>query len=206
MRTVCTDVFTFDELPAEYQDDALEKAKERFAHYEFGWSKEWQDSLEKFADAIPGLRLDNWSVGWRTDVTFRLCGDGDGIEDLAGVRLIAWLHNNLDHILMTPKRFWLGEPYKSRHRKSRVLREQHDCPFTAYCGDESFLDPIRKHLQQPNLNVTLRDLLEDCFYSGFKSWESDMEYPTTDEGAREQIACEGMEFTVDFEQGTVSIY
>ena len=169
MKTICFDVYEFNEL----SDKAKEKARDwyRSIDTEYAWAAETRESMEAFAQLFP-IKVRDWSYGGRgAGVSFEFRDDGT-LEEIEGVRLYKWLVN---------------------HDVTKLLGG--DCPLTGYCMDEDLLDPIRAFVKKPK--GTFRELLQDCFDAWIKAAESNVEYQGSDEYIDETIEGSGYTFTID---------
>lgn len=77
--------------------------------------------------------------------------------------------------------------------------KENSCPFTGYCGDESFLDPIREFLRRPDNETTLYELAKKATESWAEGWRMDMASQRSDEYLYEHFLVNGYEFTEDGE-------
>ena len=62
---------------------------------------------------------------------------------------------------------------------------EESCPFTGYCGDDSFLHPVRKFLLRPDTDTTGYELFRDCLYSWQQDVEGDHEYQLSEDNLKE---------------------
>ncbi len=198
MRTITEikTVYKFDEL----SDRAKEKARDwmRESNYELGypWADETRQSLEAFAKLFP-ITLKDWSYGGRGEgVYFSI--DDENIEGLKGLRLHRWLMNNIHPRIFKGKYYsTVGKhvdgkyTYTNRHSNCQL---ESSCPLTGYCMDEVLLDPVHAFLKKPALDVTLKDLLEDCFHAWVKEASNDADYQNSDEAIDESIHANDYEF------------
>ncbi len=149
----------------ELSDEAKANACEAFRNngFEYHWSDEWKQSLRGFLDAFP-VNLKNWSVSTCGQTWFKYAMMNEDDADLTGQALADILP---------------------------VLGEE--CPFTGYCGDESFLAPYRAFMLKPD-ERSYSELMSDCLNSGFNDWESDMEHQESDEYIGDFLQANGYEF------------
>lgn len=94
----------------------------------------------------------------------------DGVDDLSGIRLYAYLSNNFSEILMDKRKYSLGN---GKSRTSKIMEIETSCLVSGVWLDESFLSPIRKYLKSPNLSVSYYQLIELCLSEFFKSYMED---------------------------------
>lgn len=170
MRTCTVELYTYDELTTEAQTRARDAARSRGWFNGDDWEGEWRDTLIKGADALD-LTVGDWSVGLdsytHTSVTLQ-----DDVAELAGVRAWKYLQRYVD-----------------------VIGAEGSCPFTGYCGDESFLDPLRAFLKRPDTTSTVQDIMEACATSWANAWLAEMEYQITDESVADSLTANEYEFT-----------
>lgn len=167
MRILETKVYKFEELSDEAKEKAVQKWAER---YEYSWDGEMRDSLEAFFKLF-GVKCRGWEMvysGGRSDVRLSVPYDA---EELKGDALREWVKD------------YVGE----------TLFES--CPLTGVCFDETLLEPIRKFVKGTAGEETLKELMEDGFYSLSKEVAEDYEYQAYGEGARESLVVNEYEFT-----------
>jgi len=170
MRIKTTVLYHFDELPTdEAKERAIESARERGWYDGSGWEGEWRDALKGAEETLP-FSVRDWEVGLWSPSFVTIDTDEDA-GSLVGVRAWKWLHaNGIAEAIADP------------------------CPWTGYCGDEAFLDPLRAFLARPDLGTTLEDLLQACADSWVSGWVQDMEYQTSDEAIAESLQANEYEF------------
>jgi hypothetical protein len=171
MRTKTLNIYTYEELTPEAREKACEQYRQ--AGMDYHWSDEWRDSLKGFSDTFP-IRLRTWEVSTHSHTSFNFGMTNDNIEDVKGVRLYKYLQNN----------------YNMKDLLSG------NCPFTGYCGDESFLAPLQAFMKKPD-NRTFRELMNDCLENGFSDWQKDMEYQESDDYIADHLIINGYEFEED---------
>lgn len=156
----------------ELTPEAQEKACEAYRSngMDYHWSSEWRDSLRGFLGAFP-VNLKNWSVSTCGQTWFKYAMMNDDEADLTGQALADILP---------------------------VLGEE--CPFTGYCGDESFLAPYRAFMLKPD-ERSYSELMSDCLDSGFNDWQADMEHQESDEYIVDFLQANEYEF---LEDGTIA--
>jgi hypothetical protein len=180
MREVVTQVYTFDEL----NDNAKENARQWYRGIQcFDWSEEYIKSLKE-ALLFFDCKLKDYSIDWdcysRSYFKWTTHLETD---DLHGVRLFKFIQNNYSQ-------------YVCRYdKKQKPLLEGH-CPFTGFCADEDFLDPIREFMKRPT-EITFGDLIDSCVESLLMAGCNDCEFQQTDEVIDECICINGFEFTID---------
>lgn len=185
MRTITKTVYQYNEL----SEDAKARARDwyRGAGFEYAWSEEWRDTLERFQEEFP-IRVTEWEVStWRPSyVSADICpGEDFDAEDMKGARAWKWLMaHGYDKIrsgqgTLVPV---IGEEYGA-------------CSLTGYCGDADILEPLALFLRRPGPAMSLHDVFTDCLHAWVKAWQADMEYQETDEYAAEAIEINEYEFT-----------
>jgi hypothetical protein len=195
MRTIETTLYTFDELSVEAKTTALNN---HCNTNEFTWSDEWFSSLNKGIEAFGSSLKRGYSIDWSSaNCSYAKAEEIEYWEDISGERLRTWIYNNLYSYL------FVGKTYrKAKKRVSRVLFVENDCPFTGYCGDESFLKPARELLKQRKISktYTLQDLLEDCIDSLIRAAQNDYEWELSEEYFADMCDANNYEFTEDGER------
>ncbi|MBK8467962.1 MAG: hypothetical protein IPL32_19280 [Chloracidobacterium sp.] len=164
-----TKVYKFAELSEEAKEKAVQKWAE---HYEYSWDGELRDSLVAFFDLF-GVKCKDWEIGYsgsRSDVRLDVPYD---VEELKGDALRGWVKD-----------------YVGGGETLFVA-----CPLTGMGFDEALLDPIRKFVKGTAGEKTLKEIMEDGFYSLSKEVAEDYEYQACGEGARESLAANEYEFT-----------
>lgn len=181
MRTIEIKAYTFDEL----SDDAKEKAFERFLNTdrEYFWMDENKHSIEKGLEHFNCSMGNRWEIDWSSanqsyvpvviDLQY-----SDEIAELSGVRLWKFINNGYMQ-------------YFCKYDKKYKPLLDGNCPFTGYCVDENFLDPIRNFMKKPT-NTTFKELMEECVYECLKAIEADYDHQNSMEFFKEE--CEANEY------------
>lgn len=174
MRVIQTTVYTYGELSEKAQERARDAARERFGYGEHVYGEhvgyEWRESLERACHEL------GWEVRERFgDVTVR-CGDEYG--ELEGVRAWKWLVNN---------------------DVPGIIGESGSCPFTGFCGDEAFLQPLREFLARPDQRTSIDQLARECGQALEYGYHQDIEFLRSDEMVAEDLEANEVEFTEDGE-------
>ncbi len=74
-----------------------------------------------------------------------------------------------------------------KHRHSRIMWEEQNCPLTGMCYDCDILDKIFDWYKKPDWKLSLHDLFEDCFSHYLKLWEEEDDYIVSDENISDLI-------------------
>lgn len=218
MRTVCENVYKFDEL----SEDAKKRAIEWWLEDEtFDFIYEPAgESLNEFTDLFNiKVRQYDFQEHYRSEYSFEL---KDEVLELSGWRLATYIWNNYGDRLFrekyrqswtTAKRIkhpkvkstlksketgwsdksqW-GEYWNVYHGGPKL--EDYQCVFTGWCCDDDLLDPIYKFLNKPT-NTTFKDLLEECLTSLNKSVQDEVKGNSKDEAVADTIMA-NYEFTED---------
>jgi len=183
MRTIRTKVYQFSELGEPAKQKAIEWYRDG---NEYIHSGEVLDTIKKGLAQF-GATLKNYSIDWDNINCSYFAIDletTDEIEELEGVRLWKYLHNN--NMLA----YW-----NKYHKKTQNLLAG-DCPFTGICFDEDFLDNIRKFVKKPD-STTFKELLTDAVYNTINAGCKDWDYINSDEGIEESIIANEYEFKAD---------
>ena len=184
MRIIETKAFLFSEL----NDEAKEKAHENFLNSER--DHYWvDDDLESLKQGLIhfGFELSDWSIDYycATNAHLKIRSNySENEEEINSVRLWKYLHNN--DLL----RYWCKYENKVRNLLDG------NSPFTGYCMDEDFLDPIKSFIKHPT-NITFQELMEACAYQVMKAIEADYEYQCSFEYFAEEAETNGYEFEED---------
>ena len=189
-ETITRKIYQYDELT----DKAKERARDWYRDgLDYSWVDENAESLrEFFASFGSNCRWLKWEYDQYTySVTLpRDIPNGD----LTGKKLFAFLSQWYARNCTRAKRYTKGD----KARVSRVMRETIDCPFTGFYIDEVLLDGIRDYLAQRKLqsvlNVTLRDVLEDCADRWGKDCRDDYAAQFEDENVEDSIRANEYEF------------
>ena len=175
MKTIKINIYKFDELSETAKEKALNDYRNDF---DFFWTDEGFESIEKGLDYFD-FSIHDYEIDY---LDINRCfikidnNESQNIENIEYIRLYKYLVNNyLDY-------------------KPELLKG--NCPFTGYCVDESFLDPIRKFINKP-YSINFRELMDECVYSALKDIVSDCEYQYSDEGIIETILANDYDFTED---------
>lgn len=207
MRTIINtiEIYKFNEL----SDDAKNTVIENYRQYDDFHNiqgSEYIDSLNKFAD-ITGITINNYSLGAYSHNYVSWSYDGycynhefDYLTDLKGLRLRTWLINNWLYYFTNKKYLHINtlgsKKYISGYSKIQV---SHDCPLTGCYYDHSIIDPILKFIHSPNQDLTLEDLINDCFNKFCNDYQLEHEHTYSEEYITEMIECNDYDFTIDGE-------
>jgi hypothetical protein len=200
VRTICTEVYQFDEL----DEDAKEKAREWWRNLEYqdptGQQEIW-DSLEAL---LKLACLDRWDWDRNTHPPL-----DENVKELDGKRAFAWLENNLFSRLRWHKHKGVREvvdkktkltqwrPYTKQELRDKFKYGYRvgaipDCPLTGMCYDMNFLDDLKDSIKSGmNLNDAFRSLPEKAR----KMADDEMEWRCKDEQVDESIRVNEYEFT-----------
>lgn len=172
MKTITTNIYSFEELSEQAQKNAIENYKN--VNLEFAWGEDYLETIRKGLDLF-GAKLGDFAIYWDSPYSsyakFSFY-DSDN-EDLKG--------EDLRHYLTG-----LG--------KGEVIDDTY-YKITGFCADFDFIDPIRAYLESKNNENNLRELLEYCVNSVIDAGCSDYEGTQEDESIIEQMTANGYEFT-----------
>lgn len=181
MKTVQINLYSFNELSEKAKKAAIENYLN--SEHELFWCEENLRSIKE------GLNFYGFSLDNRYNIDFSSAsnsyapiksGHNDDIENLQGVRLYKYLNNNYSI-------YWC-----KYHKKYRNLLDG-NCPFTGYCMDEDFLQPIKDFMKTPT-NINFVELMEECVYSCLKAIQNDYEYQNSDEYIIEHFEANNYQF------------
>lgn len=176
MRVAQVKVYSIHEL----DESAKEKALNWLREDPPGWDAENRDTLNAFEKIFP-VKISSWEYGYRDYINWTFEEDQD-IEELAGIRLLKYLHNNYYDDLFRPAIYWSKGPIgsHSKKRKSRI-KVDNCCPLTGYCIDDAILKPIFDFMKKPEKHITFYDLMSDCLQSWIYAARDEYEYSMSDE-------------------------
>lgn len=164
----------------------------------YSWHGENIDSLKAFCNHFD-VSLNGYSINCcgqsYVDIGAEFWGVDDiGDDELKGIRLWKYLNNN--NYLIVNKKTYSGELKKiiSISEKVSIFGE---CHFTGYIMDEALLDPIKKFMDEPDANMTMQDLMNDCADNFIKFYSEDWEYQYSDEGLKDMCIANDYYFNGD---------
>jgi len=189
MRVIEIKAYTFEEL----SEDAQKKAYQNFLNQEreYFWM---EDNLESLRQGLKhfGFELTDWRIDYynATHAYLKIeynnsYGYVDEEDEIQGVRLWKYLQSYLT--------------YRCKYDKKFKPLLDGNGPFTGYCMDENFLDPIREFIKKPD-NRTFKELMKDCAHEVMKGIEQDYEYQNSFEFFKSEAEGNELEFTEDGEQ------
>lgn len=201
MRTITTNLYTFNELSDEAKEKAIENY--RYSDFDFAWQRETIDTINAIAEGM------NCKAKWYSydgityDVSF-YSRETEDIENLSGKRAWAYIWNNYLYPNREYKTYWKDKVIhcdgrKNWKRKSKISFGFDNCPFTGYCADCCFIEAWREwqKLFRNNSALTVGDFIDLVANNLSKEWTSDNEYQNSDEGIAEILSINEYEFTED---------
>jgi hypothetical protein len=205
MKTVMTEVFTFDEL----SETAKTKAIENYRNKDNGNEIYFDEIIESEKKVID---IFNLKTG-REYSDIRTSHIDDTILELKGVRLFKYLINNYGNDLFTPKyikcidkefrcKLFICEVKTGRDGKKYTLvysktKRDNSCTLTGTCYDEAILKPIYDFLKKPKENTTFEDLMNEIGEAISKTFSDTEEWINSDEFIAESLESNSYEFTED---------
>lgn len=179
-------VYQYSELSEKAKQVAIENYLD--SEREFHWGNEWvetiKNGLKHFGFGLGNRYIIHYDSATQSHAPIEWQDDVFKIAELAGVRLWKYLHNN--DLLTYFCKYW---------KKKRDLLDG-DCPFTGYCGDEVFLDPVREFVKQPT-NITFLELMKDCVWKTLLALQDDYEHQNSEEFANEELEIMDWEYFED---------
>jgi len=154
MKTLTVTTYSFDELPLEAQERAIQDYKNQ--EWFDGWAGERSASRKEAKKIYDSLR--------------------DMELPVKGARLYTYIINNFSH-LWTDKNglckdesgkivndYWRYKRAKGPVRISKIFvtNNLENCPFTGVCYDMDFMQPIIDFLKNPDKNISSDDLSREC--------------------------------------------
>lgn len=197
MKTITVNLYSFNELSEEAKQSAIESYRQTTLENDFSWADEYIGTLKK---AIPAFdyTLQDWSIdslNANASTVKIKCDLSNEVEELEGNRLRTYLLNNYYNVLFERKHY--GEYKGGKYPYySKIQKEITCCPFTGFCGDEDFLQPMRAFINKPD-SRTFTDLINDCIDNLLRALESDCESQLTDEYITETIEANDYTFEID---------
>lgn len=194
MRTITKNLYRFDELTSEAQQNALENYRSKY--FEFGWQDEIINTIRKIARAM-NCDYNYYSYdGITYDVSFTPV---DFDDELQGKRAWAFIENNFITPNEQPKTYYLNhvlycDGRKNWARKSKIWFNISDCPFTGYIADCCFFEAWRDWKNNFSSKSTVADFVDAVAEKLSKEWTNDNEYQYSDEGIIELIEANDFEF------------
>ena len=196
MKQFKINLYSFDELTESAKRVVIDK--ERNSQYNFAYLSMESDAderihtLNKFCDVFDlHFKIDYDHQHRFIDWYF----DYDSDEELAdrdGKMIFRYL-NKYYFAIRSPKTYFKNRydengkfDYKIRH--SRIIWIEGNCPFTGVCYDEDILQPIFDWYRNPNLKLSIRELLQDCFDNFMRCWENEDDYRMSDEHLSDMIS------------------
>jgi hypothetical protein len=192
MRTVCKDVFKFEELSDEAKERARQWYREATAADDYPL-EEIVESLKGLFKAA-GIKLQDWSLGAYNQGSFVKFDLGDAAE-LTGSRAVAWLENNLfGPLRITRETYLANRKDYLRYGWGYRIGSIAPYPFTGICYDEDLIDGLRDSIKGGDtLKDAFRSLADVCG----RIAEKEYEYQNEDEQVDESIIANEYEFTAD---------
>jgi len=203
MKEVTLKLYKFDELDESAQQRVIDDERGNCGtlHEEF-WCNEYQATLDEFCKII-GCKV-SWTHEYG-NFYYRIKWDNDPFEcwqydvyidsdHVKGKYLLRFL--NRDEIYFSVRKgkyrstpFRTGSDGKQHYRyiHSKVMFEEGNCPLTGYCADNSILQPIWDWHKNPDLEISLQELVEKCLDSFFEDWQADIDWGYTDDYVREEL-------------------
>ena len=183
MKTIELKLYEFSELSEDAKQNALDRHNEDFYFYH---SDEYLDTIKTACNHF-GYEFSNYRIDWHNaNVSYWKITGMEDIQDMRGVRLFKYLHNN-EYL-----------SYFCKYDKKIKDLLSGFCPFTGVCHDEDFLDTFRDFIKKPD-NRTLKELVNEAIQDVLQCAEKDIEYQLSEEGYAEY--CEANERYFD-EYGT----
>lgn len=192
MRTICKDVYKYDELSAGAKSRARDWYREASASDNYVLD-EMMDSLKALFKAA-NIKIKDWSVGAYNRNNYVSFDMGDAGE-LTGARALAWLENNLlDGLRITRAEFMAKRRDYLKYGDSYRVGKIKPCPFTGVCYDDDLLDSLRADVKSGD---TLKDAFSNLADKVGRMNEDALEYQNKDEQVAEMIEANEYEFTED---------
>lgn len=211
MKEVKVKLYEFSELSEDAKHAVCERDRENSNGLGYDTQQihgeERMDSLKAFCECFGIVFRIDYDHQYRF-ISWRFQDYSIDDENISGKYLWRFL-DKYYYQIHTRKQYWAPFKYDENgklisptpRRKSRIFWVERNCPFTGVCYDEDILDEIWKWLKNPDWNISLHDLFENCFHYFLKSWEDEDDYDISDEGLSESIEANS-EGQLYFEDGT----
>lgn len=201
MRTICTDVYQFDEL----DDAAKEKAREWWRDLEAQDPTGSQEIWGPLNALLETVGLKWWDRGRNRRPPL-----GENVAEFTGKRAWAWLENNLysklrwskkkgvrEQMPGQPKGMTQWRPYSVKELRDKFkygYREGAipDCPLTGYCYDMDFLDDLKDSIKS---GMTLGDAFRALPDRAQRMVDDEYQWRMEDEQVDDSIRANEYEFT-----------
>ena len=225
MKKLVCNLYSFDELSEDAKHYVCEEERKR--DYNFGYTCQEDDAeerigtLDKFCELFDidyeidydhCYRFANWH--FRDDYL------ENNADEICGKYL--WRFLNRYYYKIRSRRYYgklIPHQKDSKHpaglehvkRYSKIIWEEQNCPFTGMVYDCDILDKIFDWYKNPDWNLSLLDLFEDCFHYYFRLWEEEDDFRMSDENIGDMISAnwedklyfeDGTEFTGDYDEVT----
>lgn len=200
MKEIKIKLYSFDELSESAKAKVCDKERER--DYNFGYlsqsddAEERYNTLNKFCEVFGITYRIDWDhqyrfISWQfEDVDMNGYDWCD--EDIKGKYLLRYLNR---YYYKIRNRKWYHVSCKGdnnsisyKERYSKIQWIEQNCPFTGMCYDCDILEKIFEWYHNPDWNITLHDLFEDCFSYYMDLWEKEDDYRMSDEHIGEMIS------------------
>lgn len=205
MKTVITEVFTFDELSETAKNKAIENHR-----YKNCYASHYFDEIIDSAKKV--IEIFNLKTG-REYSDIRTGHIDDAILQLKGVRLFKYIINNYGNDLFTPKyikcidkefrcKLFICKVNTGRDGNKYTLvysktKRDNSCVLTGCCYDEDILKPIYNFLKKPKENTTFEDLMNEIGDAISKTVSDTEDWINSDEFIAENLESNSYEFTED---------
>jgi len=205
MKTVITEVYTFDELSETAKNKAIENYRYNYNDNSF-YFDEIIDSVKKVIELFNLKTGREWS-------DIRTNHIDENILQLSGARLFKYLINNYGNDLFTPKyikcidkefrcKLFICEVKTGRNGNKYTFvysktKRDNSCVLTGCCYDEDILKPIYDFLKKPEANTTFEDLMNEIGDAISKTFSDTEEWINSSEFISEQFESNNYEFTED---------
>ena len=161
-------VYAYDELSEKAKEFAYDRWYES---QEFGWSREYRDTMRKFCDTF-GIKLRDWSVDtFSYNFSMQSINIGDELPEgntkKERVRIVKYLLSLY---------------------KSKLAKNWDSCPFTGFCADCDILEPFHDIETWKFIPLDIDNFFHECFDRFFSAWSKDMEYTYSRECFEENYA------------------
>ena len=180
MKTITTNLYTFNELSENAQRKAWEKSSFDFSD---DHGQEFRETLSAF-ERIFDIKVYHYEIGsFLYKPTFEFTTAGPGADAPTGdpIRLARYIWNNYADYILRGKFYstrgeYINGKYTYKARYSNVLKSLHNCPLSGVCYDYDILQPVIDCLHYKRFFDTYDELMHACLSAFFSVWDAEIEY------------------------------
>ena len=180
MKTIITNLYTFDELSEKAQRKAWEKSSFDFSE---DYAAEFRETLAAFEN-IFDIKVTHYEIGsmmYKPFFDYVTAGDATGAPTGDPIRLAKFVWNNYADYILKGKYYstggkWINGEYHNKKRHSNTLFSFFSCPLTGTCWDYDILQPVIDCLHYKRFFNSYDELIHACLSAFFAAWDSEIEH------------------------------